>query len=668
MNKANALINKSLGMFILCFFFFVFSAFSQDNLEKVNCSGVLEKDGQFITGKKNLTFSIENTDWNEIIQDVIIQEGIYSVALNVPPSLFLSLYLENKPAKLEISVDGLPLSPKTTILWVPYAFIAKEAINALKIAGNPVSGTPQKNYILKWNGEAWTPVPDNSSDFDLSEHSATDLDDIISAGSGKIITADERAKLTSIEFNADKTDAENVAAAGAVMEEADPVYSKSPASDLTQVEVDNLRNGKLDDGSAPWKNASNLSSGTVSNSLLDTDIQDLSDGQLSTSRVQYGNYFIDSQGSNGQVWKSDGSGKGYWGTDESGGGNTHSGDFNVLDGNINIKKSGSSKIMLTRYLNGGGAISIFSSQLGVEMQAKSNGGDIDIYDQQGNLKISLEGDDGEFYMDDGEVRTYDTLFRLNTRSGGTTDFVMQENGQNRISLQPDMNWGGSICLYEDSGKGVVSMQAFGSSVGYYWGGVIELSDKNGTNTITMRGGRNKSGGEGEIIVKGRIEADYISKQSGTFKIDHPLDPENKYLCHSFVESPDMKNIYDGTIVTDDQGLAIVYLPSYFEALNTDFRYQLTCIGSFANAIILEKIKDNAFTIKTDKPNIEVSWQVTGIRKDAYARDHRIDVEPEKDDFERGTYLYPEGFGQPVSKSLNQVRSKRVEALKSSKSK
>jgi len=131
----------------------------------------------------------------------------------------------------------------------------------------------------------------------------------------------------------------------------------------------------------------------------------------------------------------------------------------------------------------------------------------------------------------------------------------------------------------------------------------------------------------------------LTKPGGSFKIDHPLDPENKYLFHSFVESPDMMNIYNGIITTDDSGLAIVQLPDYFEALNKDFRYQLTCIGSFAQAIILEKIENNRFTIQTDFPDIEVSWQVTGIRKDAFAEDNRIQVEVEKPDSQKGTYLY-----------------------------
>jgi hypothetical protein len=136
----------------------------------------------------------------------------------------------------------------------------------------------------------------------------------------------------------------------------------------------------------------------------------------------------------------------------------------------------------------------------------------------------------------------------------------------------------------------------------------------------------------------------LSKGGGSFKIDHPLDPANKYLYHSFVESPEMKNIYDGNTTTDAQGNAVVSLPEWFETLNRDFRYQLTVIGQFAQAIVASKILNNQFTIKTDKPNVEVSWQVTGIRQDAWANAHRIQVEVEKPERERGHYLYPELYG------------------------
>jgi trimeric autotransporter adhesin len=152
---------------------------------------------------------------------------------------------------------------------------------------------------------------------------------------------------------------------------------------------------------------------------------------------------------------------------------------------------------------------------------------------------------------------------------------------------------------------------------------------------------------GNLTVTGKL-----TKGSGSFKIDHPLDPANKYLSHSFVESPDMMNVYNGNITTDRHGFATVNLPDYFEALNGDFRYQLTVIGQFAQAIVARKISANRFLIRTNKPNVEVSWQVTGVRHDAYANRYRIPVEEDKALSEQGYYLHPEVFGQPESKSIS----------------
>lgn len=143
----------------------------------------------------------------------------------------------------------------------------------------------------------------------------------------------------------------------------------------------------------------------------------------------------------------------------------------------------------------------------------------------------------------------------------------------------------------------------------------------------------------------------ISKASGTFEIDHPLDPANKYLYHSFVESPDMMNIYNGNITTDANGVAIVTLPDYFDTLNKDFRYQLTSIGTFAQAIISKKIANNTFEIKTSLPNVEVSWMVTGVRKDAWANAHRVVVEVDKAPHDKGKYLHPVEAGKPESERL-----------------
>jgi hypothetical protein len=148
---------------------------------------------------------------------------------------------------------------------------------------------------------------------------------------------------------------------------------------------------------------------------------------------------------------------------------------------------------------------------------------------------------------------------------------------------------------------------------------------------------------GDVDIQG-----YCSKKGGGFKIDHPGDPDNRYLVHSFVESPDMMNVYNGNVVTDASGNAAVELPPYFSDLNRDFRYQLTVIGEFAQAIIADEIIGNTFHIGTDKPNVKVSWQVTGIRKDAWANAHRPQAEIDKNDTDRGKYLSPEEHGLPAT--------------------
>lgn len=149
---------------------------------------------------------------------------------------------------------------------------------------------------------------------------------------------------------------------------------------------------------------------------------------------------------------------------------------------------------------------------------------------------------------------------------------------------------------------------------------------------------------GPVVVTGNL-----SKGGGSFRIDHPLDPLNKFLEHSFVESPDMKNIYDGVATLDARGEALVALPAWFGALNRDFRYQLTALGAPAPGLhISEEIVDNHFKIAGGAPGVRVSWQITGIRQDPYANLYRIAVEEDKPPEQRGTYLHPQAYGKPVS--------------------
>jgi hypothetical protein len=140
---------------------------------------------------------------------------------------------------------------------------------------------------------------------------------------------------------------------------------------------------------------------------------------------------------------------------------------------------------------------------------------------------------------------------------------------------------------------------------------------------------------------------------GTFKIDHPSDPENKYLVHSTVQSNEMMNVYNGNVTLDVKGEAVVTLPAYFVALNKEFRYQLTPLGAPGpNLYVAEEVKANRFKIAGGTAGMKVSWQVTGIRKDPYAKAHPIEVEVQKQGDERGKYLHPTEHGQPESKGIH----------------
>ncbi|HZS07152.1 MAG TPA: hypothetical protein VFD58_20115 [Blastocatellia bacterium] len=156
--------------------------------------------------------------------------------------------------------------------------------------------------------------------------------------------------------------------------------------------------------------------------------------------------------------------------------------------------------------------------------------------------------------------------------------------------------------------------------------------------------------KGDVFVSGTF-VNYASR----LRTDHPLDPENKYLNHAFLDSPEAKTVYDGTVTTDQNGEANVNLLDYAEALSHDFRYQRTVIGAFAQAIVAGEVKDNRFTIRTSAPGVKVSWQVTGVRSDAATLKHSFKVEEDKPERERGTYLNPGAFGQPEEKGLMRAR-------------
>jgi hypothetical protein len=214
------------------------------------------------------------------------------------------------------------------------------------------------------------------------------------------------------------------------------------------------------------------------------------------------------------------------------------------------------------------------------------------------------------------------------------------------SQQPGV-WGGSRAHQGVFGTSLSGNGVFGSASS--GAGVYGTSDRGYAGYFN-----------GDVRITGTL-----SKGGGGFRIDHPLDPDNKYLSHSFVESPDMKNIYDGVVELDEEGTAWVELPEWFEALNGSFRYHLTAVGSPAPELhVAEEVSDNRFRIAGGKKETKVCWQVTGIRKDGWAEANRVVVEEDKDEHERELLqwaevplpLLPEGLEDAAPQAAPRVPS------------
>jgi hypothetical protein len=221
--------------------------------------------------------------------------------------------------------------------------------------------------------------------------------------------------------------------------------------------------------------------------------------------------------------------------------------------------------------------------------------------------------------------------------------------ESNAGVRGDSNRSSGVRGISTNSNGVRGSSANSNGV---WGqsevgaGLVGISDSGtGVHAVSRTGYAGRF--IGDIDVSGNV---YSGNKP--FRIDHPLDPENKYLIHVAVESPQMKNVYDGVVELGEDGAAWVELPEYFEELNRDLCYQLSAIGAPAPGLyIAEEVSENRFKIAGGEPGVKVSWQITGIRKDRWAEANPIEVEQEKSDEERGRYLYPELYNEPEERGI-----------------
>jgi len=154
---------------------------------------------------------------------------------------------------------------------------------------------------------------------------------------------------------------------------------------------------------------------------------------------------------------------------------------------------------------------------------------------------------------------------------------------------------------------------FPNAGGNHPSGSVGVVDGNGTTVAAIR-----DTGEmrlfGDLEVSGTVEASNISLKR--------TDPIAKgTVSHNLVAGPEPMNQYSGNVFLNGRGEAWVNLPDYCQALNSDFRHQLTPIGTSApNLYVAQKIEDNRFKIAGGQPNMEVSWMVMGVCTESASKD------------------------------------------------
>jgi hypothetical protein len=301
------------------------------------------------------------------------------------------------------------------------------------------------------------------------------------------------------------------------------------------------------------------------------------------------------------------------------------------EGVLGVSGSGNGVLGLSRSLNGVQGRSDSPAASGV--YGENNGGGWGVAGRAGGPQAAVWGDHTGLGMGTGVRGTGSTgVSGESSQVGGVGVMGMNNAGTtNAFGVFGASPVGVGVRGDTFTGDGVLGRTASGNAV-------------HGVNLGSGLAGRF----DGNVQVNGTL-----TKFAGFFLIDHPLDPANKYLRHSFVESSEMVNTYSGNVVLDGNGAAVVELPDWFDTLNGDFRYGLTPVGAPGPDLhVAREIENNRFTVAGGPPGLKVSWSVTALRRDPYALQNPLVVEEDKAEPDRGKYLYPAGQGHPKTLAIH----------------
>jgi hypothetical protein len=221
---------------------------------------------------------------------------------------------------------------------------------------------------------------------------------------------------------------------------------------------------------------------------------------------------------------------------------------------------------------------------------------------------------------------YGILARVtNVGSHATSDAIRASNWGNGRAIEANSGTGTAVYVTASGGHGVYAQTSgsgraiYGQNAGIGFAGYFT----------------------GDVHVAGNLSA------SGTkpFRIDHPLDPENKFLFHTAIESPEIRNTYYGQAVTSD-GSIVIDLPRWWSDLNgvnkAEYNYTLTSIGKYSRLFISKEIENNQFEVSTIDSDCTFSWQISAIRHDHNAENCGYQIEKEKTQEEKEEYIKEHG--------------------------
>lgn len=588
-------------------------------------------------GPASATFSIYNASeggaklWEETYSTLDMKNGYLSVLLGSIVPFPTSLFTNSGSRFLELVINGETLEPRYQLTSVSYALRAQTAdqlltpiVSAINGVSNELSLNAGDNIEIDQDGQEIqisAILPDTLSGNSFSLNGLTD-DVLLEAGNNIEVVQSGQ----TITINSNQPGEEggiNVINAGNGISVSD---INGPTTTIS-VANNSITDAEIKDNSI---SESSLAPGTAVSSLNGISDNVILTGGTNVDIDQSGQTLTISASGGGNGIQSVTGGTGISVSNPNGPSATISlqnntiNDAQIADNSLSANSLapssvGSSELNNQIVLGFDGKLEVQNPSGGIRaaLTTSNGGGFLGIDTADNNDAVTIEALGGDAYG----------LVTVHNLSGDTGVRIWGDQTASGLA-------GGSMAVFKRDGNNSSTwIRTGGTNASNSWG-ILGVSDASGNEVITL------NGQNGDISITGNL-----AKGSGSFKIDHPLDPENKFLSHSFVESPDMMNIYNGNVVLDEAGSAWVELPDWFEALNKEFRYQLTCIGGFAQVYIAEEIVDGRFKIAGGSEGLKVSWQVTGVRNDPFAETNRIQVEEEKPMDQRGTYLHPNAYGQ-----------------------